>query len=56
MQNASQPVIVWFHGDLRVADNPELSAAALDRPIIPVYIHDTESGGARLAGEASRWW
>lgn len=48
--------IVWFRQDLRLADNPALRAA-LNRckHVVPVYIHETESG-ERPLGAASRWW
>lgn len=54
--DGDSPVIVWFRRDLRLADNPALSAAAESaRPVIPVYVLDT-SPGARALGGASRWW
>ena len=47
-----QPVIFWFRRDLRLADNIALSRAAdSGRPIIPVYIVDSQD-----VGGASRWW
>nr|WP_313428836.1 deoxyribodipyrimidine photo-lyase [Brevundimonas diminuta] len=52
----SRPVILWFRRDLRLADNPALTAAiATGRPILPVYILD-ESGEGRRLGAASLWW
>ena len=51
------PVIVWFRQDLRLSDNPALAAAAAaGRPVIPLYILDTESAGRWAPGGASRWW
>ncbi len=51
------PIIVWYRQDLRIADNPALSAAvATGRPIIPLYILDQESDGLRPMGGASLWW
>lgn len=49
--------IVWFRRDLRLQDNPALSAAcqAHDR-ILPVYIHAPHEEGEWAAGAASRWW
>ena len=49
--------IVWFRRDLRLADQPALSAAcaAHDR-ILPVYIHAPHEEGAWAPGAASRWW
>jgi deoxyribodipyrimidine photo-lyase len=50
-----RPVIVWFRRDLRLADNPALSAAAATgRPVVAVYILDEP--GPWPMGEASRWW
>ncbi len=51
------PVIVWFRSDLRLADNPALTAACeTGAPIIPVYIHDDQNAGAWKRGAASKWW
>ncbi|MEM9208877.1 MAG: deoxyribodipyrimidine photo-lyase [Pseudomonadota bacterium] len=51
------PVIVWFRQDLRLTDNPALSAAAaMGAPILPVYILDDANAGLAKAGAASRWW
>ncbi|UYN93406.1 MAG: deoxyribodipyrimidine photo-lyase [Enhydrobacter sp.] len=49
--------IVWFRNDLRLADNPALTAALRSgRPVVPLYILDEETPGLRAAGAASRWW
>lgn len=51
------PIIVWLRSDLRLADNPALSAAAQSgAPVIPVYILDDTAGGKWMRGGASRWW
>ncbi len=51
------PAIVWFLDDLRLADNPALSAAAKSgAPLIAVYILDDETKGVRPLGGAARWW
>lgn len=51
------PCIVWFRRDLRLADNPALSAAAAEgAPLIAVYILDDEAAGRWRLGGASRWW
>lgn len=42
--------ILWLRDDLRLADNPALSAAAAAGPVLPIYILDESLGGA------SRWW
>ena len=53
--------IVWFRRDLRVQDNPALSAALEDSladglSVIPVYIHAPEEEGDWPPGGAARWW
>ena len=51
------PAIVWFREDLRLADHPALaSAVESGRPVLCIYILDTESTGLRPPGGASRWW
>ena len=49
--------LVWFRRDLRLADNPALSAA-LDRHerVLPVFIHAPEEEAPWTPGAASRWW
>lgn len=56
--NASQrPVIVWFRQDLRLDDNPALSAAAdSGAPVIPLFIWSPEEEGDWEPGAASRFW
>jgi deoxyribodipyrimidine photo-lyase len=49
--------IVWYRQDLRLRDNPALSAACeRGLPVIPVYIWSPAEEGAWPAGAASRWW
>ena len=49
--------IVWFRRDLRLADNPALSAAlAAHKRILPVYIHAPDEEAPWAPGAASRWW
>lgn len=51
------PALVWFRQDLRLADNPALSAAAASkRPLILLYLLDDDTPGRWRAGGASRWW
>lgn len=51
------PSIVWLRDDLRLADNPALTAAAhRGEPVVLVYVLDEESAGIRPLGAASRWW
>ncbi|AMB59594.1 cryptochrome/photolyase family protein [Microterricola viridarii] len=49
--------LVWFRDDLRVGDNPALTAAiARGTPVVAVYLLDEESPDVRPLGGASRWW
>lgn len=51
------PVIVWFRQDLRLADNPALTAAVeTGQPIIPIYILDDVNAEQWKLGGASRVW
>ncbi len=45
----------WFRDDLRLADNPALSAAVAHGPTLFLYILD-EGGTRRPLGGASCWW
>ncbi len=58
MDNAgARPAIVWLRQDLRLADNPALTAAvACNRPLIFAYVLDDETPGKWRVGGASRWW
>ncbi|MGL4494510.1 MAG: deoxyribodipyrimidine photo-lyase, partial [Beijerinckiaceae bacterium] len=48
--------IIWFRDDLRVHDNPALTAAARGgAPCLCLYIHE-DKPAARALGGASRWW
>lgn len=54
---SEKPIIVWFRRNLRIADNPAVSAAAdSDAPIIPVFILDDDKDRTRAYGGASFWW
>ncbi len=51
------PIIVWFRNDLRLADNPALSAAAASgAPVIPVHILEEAADDPWPLGGAARWW
>ncbi|WP_424363037.1 cryptochrome/photolyase family protein [Methylocystis parvus] len=51
------PCVVWFRNDLRLDDNPALTAAARSgAPLIALYVLDDESAGDWRMGSASRWW
>lgn len=45
----------WFRNDLRLADNPALSAAAEAGQLLCLYIFDN-GPDRRALGGASRWW
>jgi deoxyribodipyrimidine photo-lyase len=49
--------LVWFRQDLRLGDNPALTAALeIGAPIVPVFIFSPAEEGAWGLGGASRWW
>jgi deoxyribodipyrimidine photo-lyase len=52
----SQPVIMWFRQDLRLADHSALTAAAAAGPVVAVFILDDATPGEWCWGGASRWW
>jgi deoxyribodipyrimidine photo-lyase len=57
MPSGAAPIIVWFRQDLRLSDNPALSAAVVTgRPLVAVYILDDENSEKWRPGGASRWW
>ena len=54
---SKEPVLVWFRQDLRLSDNPALTAAySSGHPIIPIYILDDNNAQEWKMGGASRWW
>ena len=48
--------IHWFRQDLRLSDNPSLSAAVENGNVLPIYIVDDYNPGQHAMGEASRVW
>lgn len=53
----ARPTLVWFRLDLRLADNPALTAAVRrGGPVIPVFIWAPAEEGDWPPGAASRWW
>ena len=48
--------VMWFEQDLRLCDNPALTAALSESHIMPIFILDEESAGMHQQGYASRWW
>jgi deoxyribodipyrimidine photo-lyase len=48
--------LVWLRNDLRLADNPALSAACRDNDrVVALYVHETDEA-LRPIGAAARWW
>ena len=47
--------IVWHYRDLRVEDNPALTAASKGK-VLPLYIHCPKEEGVWRPGGASNWW
>ncbi len=53
----SGTAILWFRRDLRLTDNPALSAACeRSRHVVALYVHAPEEDGEWAPGGASRWW
>ncbi len=48
--------IHWFRQDLRLSDNPALTAAVKVGKLLPIYILDDQNSGEHKMGGASRWW
>ena len=49
--------IVWFRQDLRLADNPALTAAVKEcDTVLPLFIDDPDEGSVSQLGAASRAW
>ncbi|HEY1077843.1 MAG TPA: deoxyribodipyrimidine photo-lyase [Fontimonas sp.] len=49
--------LLWFRRDLRLTDNPALTAALAAAPaVVPVYIHDPDAEAPWAPGPASRVW
>ena len=48
--------LVWLRNDMRLADNPALSAACRDHERqVALYVHETDAA-LRPIGAAARWW
>jgi len=52
----TKPVLLWLRQDLRLHDQPALTAACGEGPVIPVYVLDDETPGRWRIGAAQRWW
>lgn len=56
-KRAGGVVLVWFRLDLRLADQPALTAAVRHGgAVIPVYVWDPEGESPWAPGAATRWW
>ncbi len=54
---STSPSVVWLRDDLRLADNPALTAAAeRGGPVAVLYLLDEVSTGIRPLGAATKWW
>ena len=54
---SDKPIILWFRQDLRLSDNPALNRAAESgRPVLPVFVYDSQSPDVRSYGAAQKWW
>ena len=51
----TEPVLIWLHRELRLADNP-LFARNAGRPVVVAYVLDDETPGRWKLGGAARWW
>ncbi len=51
----SATTLVWFRDDLRLSDNPALSAAVAVGKVACLYVLE-ETDEQRLLGGASKWW
>ena len=51
----AQASLMWFRQDLRLRDNPALTAAANSGPILPIYILDDTNSAPWQLGAASHW-
>lgn len=57
MASTDKTSLVWLRDDLRLDDNPALTAAeTLGLPLTVVYVLDEESAGIRPLGGAVKWW
>ncbi|QRG05887.1 deoxyribodipyrimidine photo-lyase [Xanthobacter dioxanivorans] len=54
---SASPSLLWFRDDLRLADNPALTALAeAGAPVAALYVFDEDSPGLRPLGGAAKWW
>ncbi len=53
---ARKNAIVWFRQDLRLRDNPALTAASKSFRVIPIYIFDDQNAEDAALGSTSKLW
>lgn len=53
---SSAITLLWLRNDLRIGDNPALTAALASGSVIPVYVHAPEEEETWRPGAASNWW
>ncbi|MDX5592138.1 deoxyribodipyrimidine photo-lyase [Pseudovibrio sp. SPO723] len=53
---STKTALMWFRQDLRLSDNPALSAAAETGAVLPVFILETEDAEEHAFGGASKVW
>ncbi len=53
----SGQTLIWLRDDLRIVDNPALSAAlSRGTPAVAVYVREPSTDVTRPMGSATRWW
>lgn len=52
----SSVTLHWFRQDLRLRDNPALSFASEQGPVLAIYIQDLTAPTEFMPGGASKWW
>lgn len=55
MKKSPGNALLWFRRDLRLNDNPALSAVLASKTLVPVYILDSDEQDWK-GGAASNWW
>lgn len=53
METKQKTILYWLRNDLRISDNPVLTAAAKDGKVLPIYIFDNKNSPI---GSASKVW
>jgi deoxyribodipyrimidine photo-lyase len=57
LPDSASPAVAWLRRDLRLDDNPVVTAASADgRPVVVLFVLDEVSTGVIRPGAAARWW